>query len=402
RGSKGGKEEAMNNLTRHWKLSLLVFPYPEKAGRHILTENLLEILEPLAIEIYLITGNYPQSAIFSPKIHLRNVKHNGKRQSMLTRVPAYIMTQLKLSYHLAKIANRVDAVVFFIGGTALLLPMLTMKLLHKKTILILAGSGARTGKHLYQDSFFGKGAFIFPNLISVLENLTNRLSDRMVVNSSDIIYQLGLEKYRHKISIALPYSLHFDKFKMTKKFDERNNLVGYIGRLSGEKGVLEFVKAIPKILREEKIKFVIGGDGQLRDKIERYIEMEDLKNDVKLAGWIPHDQLPEYLNKLKAIVIPSYTDAGPAIAIEAMACGTPVIAARVGYMPDIIRDAETGFIMENNSPECIAENIIRALNHPNLEKIARNARALVEREYTCEKAVEGYREIFNEVSRGKA
>jgi glycosyltransferase involved in cell wall biosynthesis len=65
---------------------------------------------------------------------------------------------------------------------------------------------------------------------------------------------------------------------------------------------------------------------------------------------------------------------------------------------ELIKDGEAGFIMENNSPECIAENIIRALNHPNLEQIARNARALVEREFTFEKAVERYREILEQVN----
>ncbi len=51
--------------------------------------------------------------------------------------------------------------------------------------------------------------------------------------------------------------------------------------------------------------------------------------------------------------------------------------------------------MEDNSPECIAQNIIRVLNHPNLEQIAQNARALVEREFTFEKAVERYGKIVN-------
>ncbi|MBT9132838.1 MAG: N-acetyl-alpha-D-glucosaminyl L-malate synthase [Syntrophomonadaceae bacterium] len=77
-----------------------------------------------------------------------------------------------------------------------------------------------------------------------------------------------------------------------------------------------------------------------------------------------------------------------------MVFGTPVLATPVGAIPDVIKDSETGFIMENNSPECIARNIIRALNHPNLKEITKNARALVEREFTYEKAVERYRNIL--------
>ena len=73
--------------------------------------------------------------------------------------------------------------------------------------------------------------------------------------------------------------------------------------------------------------------------------------------------------------------------LEAMACGTPVLAAKVGAIPDIITDGKTGFIMENNSPECIAENVIRALNTPNLEEISENGRKFVEENFTFESAV---------------
>ena len=80
-----------------------------------------------------------------------------------------------------------------------------------------------------------------------------------------------------------------------------------------------------------------------------------------------------------------------------MGCGTPVLATSVGGVPDLIKDDETGFIMEGNSPECIARNVIRALEHPKLEKIVKNARELVEKEFTYEAAVEKYRKILGSI-----
>ena len=80
-----------------------------------------------------------------------------------------------------------------------------------------------------------------------------------------------------------------------------------------------------------------------------------------------------------------------------MACGTPVLATSVGGVPDLIKDDETGFIMVDNSPECIAKNVMRALEHLNPERIGENARALVEREFTYEVAVERYRKILKEL-----
>ncbi len=80
-----------------------------------------------------------------------------------------------------------------------------------------------------------------------------------------------------------------------------------------------------------------------------------------------------------------------------MGCGTPVLATSVGGIPDLIKDGKIGFIMKDKSPECIAKNVMRALEHPNLERIVENARALVEQEFTYEAAGERYRKILGSI-----
>ena len=76
-----------------------------------------------------------------------------------------------------------------------------------------------------------------------------------------------------------------------------------------------------------------------------------VNKNVTLVGWISHDELPSYLNMLKLLVVPSYTEGLPNIVIEAMSCGTPVLATPVGGVPDLIEDGITGFILEDNFPE---------------------------------------------------
>jgi len=142
---------------------------------------------------------------------------------------------------------------------------------------------------------------------------------------------------------------------------------------------------------------LIGGDGSLKDSIVATLQDEGLTARVDLPGWISHDDLPAYLNQLRLLVLPSYTEGLPNIMLEAMACGTPVLATPVGAIPDVIRDEKTGFIMEDNSPECIAENVVRALEHPDLEEIAEVGRRFVGEEFTFERAVERWREVLEQV-----
>jgi glycosyltransferase involved in cell wall biosynthesis len=370
-------------------IGIVTFPVSE-AGV-IPLSNLVDIVNSLTSDLYLITGNTGYNFFKSRQtIHTLGVRHTPG-SNRVTRILKYISTQLLISYKVASVSRNVGLLIFFIGGPSLLLPMLTAKLLRKRVVMALAGSDVQSIK---------AESSILTLPISFMVRLNLALSDSIILYGENLVGAYGLGKYRRKIFIAPKHFIDFNKFKVEKPLEKRDSVVGYIGRLSQEKGILNFMEAAVKVLEKEAgIAVLIGGDGQLRTRVEQYLSEHKLNSKVKFAGWIPHDELPKYLNELKLLVLPSYTEGLPNIVLEAMACGTPVLATPVGAIPDIIKDGETGFIMENNSPECIAANIVRAMNHPDLEKIARNARALVEREFTFEKAVERYRSILKSVAR---
>lgn len=365
-------------------IGLVTFPV-SKAG-NIPLSNLADILSALSACLYVITGN---EANICPKehrqMHIYRVDHR-QGTNVFTRIINHIQTQLRICYQLARLRRDVNLWIFFIGGEGLLLPMVTAKLLRSQVVLVLAGFPARSSKEEKDP---------FSKITSLLAKINLALSDRIIVYSERIVAERNLEQHRNKTSIAYEHFLDFNAFKVQKPLSKRGNLVGYLGGLSKTKGIPNLLEAIPKIwAKENSVHFLIGGEGQLRGKIEEYLSKENLSTKVKFIGWIPHGEVPKYLNELKLLVFPSYTEGLPNIILEAMACGTPVLATPVGGIPDVIKDSETGFIMENNSPECITGSIIRALNYPNLQEIVQNARALVEKEFTHELAVERYRNIL--------
>jgi len=360
---------------------------------NLLVYNFVQVLEPTVDELVLITGNYPEKDVFSPKIKLINIKHDSKKQSLIIRIPKFIFMQLKFTWSLIKNLPKTKVVVFFLEGGQYLFPMLAARLACRKTITVITHSSSQIAKQSNKSKFL-------PLVMSILETITRKLTYKLVVYSPSLVPQFNLEKHKNKIIVAHRHFIDFNVFKLKNSLGERNNQVGYAGRFSAEKGILNLIEAVALLASEEnkiaknKTKYFIIGDGELKEEVKRLINQNNLNAKIQLSGWVLHEELPKHLNEMKLLVIPSYTESGPYIMLEAMACGTPVLGTAVGSIPDVIKDGETGFILGDNSPETIARGITRALNHPNLEQIATNARALVEREFTFEAAVERYRKIF--------
>jgi len=370
---------------------------PVRGGGEPLLTNFIPLLTPFAEDIFVITGDFPPDSIRDKKVHIKNVTYDtsNKKRSTLKASIQYVLTQLKISAELFKLARKVNLVIFSTGLGLLMPTVLIAKLLRKKILLAVTGSGPEVVKQAYKDRLWGKGGFIFPRVIAIMEAVAHNLANKIVVEASSVVLRPGMNKHRDKIVAESSCFADTNLFQPRKKLSDRGNLVGYIGRLSREKGVMNFIEAIPLILKERNnIEFLIGGDGSLFSEIEQGLKNFKPGEKVRLTGWIPHDELPDYLNEMKLAILPSYTEGLPNLVLEIMACGTPLLATPVGGIPDVIKDGETGLILEDNSPECIAKGVIKALNYPHLDTIATNARNLIEKRYTHQVVMEGWRRII--------
>ena len=228
------------------------------------------------------------------------------------------------------------------------------------------------------------------------------MADQIAVQSSSVVDFAGLASYRNKIHFYGALYIDTELFNIKKDLADRKPLVGYIGRFVPEKGAVNLTRAIPLILRERNdIGFLLGGGGPELSTAKKILDEAGISDKVSFAGWIPHEDVPRHLNEMKLLVLPSYVEGVPGIVKEAMACGTPVLATPVGGVPDLIKDSETGFILENNSPECITRNVLRALDNPHLAEIVKKARRLIEDNYRYETMVAKTDAAFQELLKGK-
>jgi len=352
--------------------------------------NLIDVLLELSGHIYLITGN--EGNAFKDK---QGINCYGFTINFADTKPRiifnYLLIQLYTSIGLIKIIKKID-VIFFYFGEADILPMVLAKLFRRKVIIVLGGDLSLSGK--LQRSPLAK-------ITSAICNLSLSLTDRIIVYSKRAIKDQGLEIYKEKILVTHKHFLNFDKFYIINRLGERDNVVGYIGRLSAEKGIVNFLDAAIKLSQKNPdIKFLIIGDGDMRIIVENSLKNHNNFGErVTLTGWISHDEIPYYLNKMKLIVLPSFTEGLPNVMLESMACGTPVLVTEVGAVPDVIRDGETGFIMESNSPECIEYHIMRSLTSPHIDGVVKEARLLVENEFNYQHTVELFENAVGEIFR---
>jgi len=377
------------------KINVCIVTFPLSKAGYTPLSNLIKLLSRLANRVYVVSGGVAleklEKSEVGANVRIIKVVHRVSSNPLM-RVINYLHTQLKIMRSIVRVSGDTDLFIFFIGGEGLILPLLLLKLSGKR-VLMMPGGVASKVSSVKRDPL----SIFMPLILAI--NLY--IVDRIIVYSPALIQELNINRWRGKVIIAHEHFIDTSTFTVKKKINERANVMGYIGRLSEEKGVLNLIKAIPLVLKERAdTYFLICGEGSLASKIEKIVK--SLKTNVKLMRWIPHEEVPYLLNELKMLVLPSYTEGLPNIILEAMACGTPVLTTPVGAVPDIIKDGETGFLLKSNDPKCIANRIVELLGKPKLlEKVSVNAYNYVKENFSYKKTLEIWRKILSEFELSK-
>ena len=156
-----------------------------------------------------------------------------------------------------------------------------------------------------------------------------------------------------------------------------------VGRLERLKGLDILLGALAQLDEPRPQLLIVGGSPEseaYRAELEALAVDLGIASDVSFVGPVPHDRLPAYYNAADVTVVPSYYESFGLVAVESMACGTPVIASRVGGLVSTVTDGVNGYLIPWRCPEPFAEKLEVLLHNPELrDNFSRAARRSVER-----------------------
>ncbi len=145
---------------------------------------------------------------------------------------------------------------------------------------------------------------------------------------------------------------------------ERRRLVS-IGRLCEQKGQLLLIEALAVLQREGRdIDFVLIGDGELRDELERSITRHALVEKVRIVGWANGEAIRKALDESSALILPSFAEGLPVVLMEAFARARPVLSTFVAGIPELVFPGRNGWLVPAGSVESLVDGLRGVLDSP--------------------------------------
>jgi D-inositol-3-phosphate glycosyltransferase len=232
-----------------------------------------------------------------------------------------------------------------------------------------------------------------------------RRADRIVVATIAELTQLRfLYKANQSKLVIIPpgvdvshfYPIPSDEAKVYVGLKPEDRMVLFVGRIEPLKGVDTLIEAMSCVqLKEERPVHlaIIGGDpaASPQEMSAEMARLQKLCDDLAVGqtvvflGKRDQDKLPYYYSAAQLLVMPSHYESFGMVALEAMACGTPVIASEVGGLAYLVRDGETGFTIPDQEPEALCEKISWLLRDHNLHETMSQRAVEYAQDYAWEK-----------------
>jgi D-inositol-3-phosphate glycosyltransferase len=171
---------------------------------------------------------------------------------------------------------------------------------------------------------------------------------------------------------VVPCGVNLDLFRPIDKaialchlgFDGEE-IILFVGRIDPLKGIDNLLRAMTYLENQRLKLVVIGGDAQSRPELERLKSLSQslrIGDSVAFYGLVKQEMLPYFYSAADLCVVSSYYESFGLVALESLACGTPVVATKVGCVENVIQNGKTGYMVIDNAPRRLADKIALLLS----------------------------------------
>ena len=228
----------------------------------------------------------------------------------------------------------------------------------------------------------------FSRIVAISDQVKKEILDAGIPDNKISIIDNGINLLR--------FEEQFDTKEIRKQFGIplESQVIGTVGRLDLEKGhhiLLEAAKIV--IQKNPSTFFVIVGDGYLKNDLKSRAEQLKIEDHILLPGIIK--EVPKILSVFDVFVLPSLTEGLPMALLEAMAAKKPVIASRVGAIPKVIIDNETGILIKPGNANELSKAVIDLLQDKfKADLITKNAYNKIVQEFSSSRMAKQYINIY--------
>ena len=317
------------------RIAIMVTLFPPKwlAGTEIATYNIAKYLAKRGHEVHVITSldeGLPKESIEEGfcvhRIFWRKIRFIG------------IMSFWMKIFGLLKSVN---PDIIHVQSVGIGIPAFLSKKILKKPYVVYG-----RGSEIYLP-------WMFKDPIS---KLTLKNADAVIALTEDM--KKEIKKKHSREVFVIPNGIDLERFKDLSratirkrlKIEDEVKIIIFVGSLRPVKGVRYLIEAM-RVIRDKdnNIKLLLVGDGEEREYLEKLVEDLDLEKCVRFIGRVQNEEVPGYMAATDVFVLPSLSEGFPVAVVEAMGSGLPIIATKVGGLPEIIKNGEIDLII--NTPE---------------------------------------------------
>lgn len=206
--------------------------------------------------------------------------------------------------------------------------------------------------------------------------------------------QLGIPAEAIKV---IPEPIDVERFNISSKL--RMPLILYVGSLIERKGVIYLIEALSRLASiHPSLQLVVIGKGPERERLENVVADSALTKRVAFIGSQPSDTVRKWMQRAKIFVLPSIEEGLGVVLIEALACGTPIVASDVGGIPDVVTP-DVGLLVPPASSELLAKAIDQLLRDDQLHaRMSKNSRQRAEKYFDSNQIATKLITIYREVT----